>query len=191
MINVNTTIQEGGLLDYHDRNDFLRVMDAEAPLTITYYRNGAEVARAENVGEGYAEKFDGGAYFDRVTIYSATAQTVQIAARFGNVVAYDKAPTGQVQLTGEQGSFGQAQKTVTNASTTILAAKANRRYLLIQNNDPSGIIYIRLDGFVSTSAVGIKIEPGGSYECAGFAPSGSITAIGSIASNANVVAVEG
>jgi hypothetical protein len=73
----------------------------------------------------------------------------------------------------------------------VLAANANRRYLLIQNNDTAGIIYVRLDGGAATAATGIKIAAGGSYECAGYVPTGAITAIGDIASNANVVAVEG
>lgn len=190
MINVNTTIQAGGLLEFHDRGDFFRVMDAADPLTVTFYRNGAEVARGVDVGEGYAEKFEGN-YFDRITVYSATTQAVQLVARLGNVVAYDKAPTGQVQLTGEQGAFTQSQKTVTNASGQVLAGNANRRYLLIQNNDASGVIYVTLDGTAATTEKGVKIDAGGSLELAGYVPSGAINAIGSIASNANIVALEG
>lgn len=189
MINVNTTIQAGGLLEFHERGDFFRVMDADAALTVTFYRNGAEVARGEDVGEGYAEKFEGGNYFDRITVYSPTQQTVQLVARLGNVVAYDKAPTGQITL--GQGLFSQSQQTVTNASGQLLAANGNRRYLLIQNKDASGAIFVNLAGAAATTDNGIKIEAGGSYECAGYVPSGAITAIGSLASNANVVTVEG
>lgn len=90
-----------------------------------------------------------------------------------------------------QGAFLNYQETVTNASTMMLAAKANRRYLLIQNNDTTGIVYVTLDGTAATAAKGIKLAPGGSLELQGYVPSGAIYAIGSIASNTNCVAVEG
>lgn len=84
-----------------------------------------------------------------------------------------------------------AQRTVTNASATMIAANAARRYLLIQNNDATGNIFVRLDGGIATAATGIKIPPGGYYENFAPAPTGAIVAIGDIASNANVVTVEG
>lgn len=188
-MNVNTTIGAGATLEFFEDCDFFRVMDAPDPLTIRFYRKGAEVARAEAVAEGYAEKFE--APFDRVQIQSATAQTVHVVGRLGNVVQYDKAPTGGVVLNGEQGAFTQTQATVTNASGQLFAANASRRYLLVQNNDASGDVYVTLDGTEATTAKGIKIAAGGSLELAGFCPSGAVFAIGSVASNANVVAVEG
>jgi len=90
-----------------------------------------------------------------------------------------------------QGAFTNTQETVTSASTQMLAANAARRYLLIQNNDATGIIYVTLDGTAATTAKGVKLDPGTSMELQGYVPSGAIFAIGSIGSNANCVAVEG
>lgn len=187
---ITTTIGAGERKEFFDPGDFFRILDAADPVEVTFYRNGAEVAEAEGVGEGYAEKFREGT-FDRFAITSATAQTIQFVARLGNDVAYDKAPTGDVNIANVRGAFTQAQKTVTNASGQLLAGNTLRRYVLIQNNDASGDVYVTLDGTAATTAKGIKIAAGGSLELANYVPTGAINAIGSIASNANVVAVEG
>jgi hypothetical protein len=96
-----------------------------------------------------------------------------------------------VSVTNSAGAFAQAQATVTSASAVIAAANALRRYLLIQNNDTSGIIYVTLDGSAATPTNGLKIAPGASLELQGYCTTGAINAIGSIASNANVIVVQG
>lgn len=90
-------------------------------------------------------------------------------------------------------AYTSVQATVTNASATLLAANANRQALIIQNNDLTGDIVINLAGAAATLVNGIKIGPGNSISGADLLtmPTGIITAIGSIASNANVVVVEG
>lgn len=185
---IDTTIQAGAILEYFEPGDFFRLLEASGPLDVRFYRIGTEVARADNITEGYAEKFRVGE-FDRIQISSATTQTIQFVTRYGQDVFFDVPPQGNVTL--GQGAFAQAQKTVTNASGQLLALNGNRRYLLIQNNDASGVIYVTLDGTAATTGKGIKIEAGGSYECAGYVPSGAINAIGSIASNTSIVVVEG
>lgn len=87
-------------------------------------------------------------------------------------------------------SFVNANPTVTTASAQLIAANVNRAYLLIQNKDASGQIYINF-GFAATVANGVQISPGGAYELSGNVSTQQIFAIGSIASNANVVTVEG
>ena len=184
------TMAAGQRLEFYESGDFFRLMAATAAVTVEYYKNGAEVAEAVGVGAGYAERFIG-SNFDRVAITSATAQTIQVATRFGNEVLYDTPPNGQVTVTNVNGAFTNTQVTVTSGSTTIDVASPTRRYLFIQNNDTVGDIYVRLDGVAATLLTGIKIPAGGFYELIGYVPTGAITAIGSIASNANVVIVEG
>lgn len=185
------TLAAGVAVEFVDQADFFRVLDAATPdLTLIFYRNGKEVGRALNVGSGYAEQFRGGS-FDKLRISSTAGGVVNFVTRLGNDIRYDKPPTGNVAVTNVNGAFTNAQVTVTNASTTIDAASPLRRYLLIQNNDATGDIYVRLDGVAATLLTGVKIPAGGSYEITGYVPNGAITAIGSIASNANVVIVEG
>lgn len=188
MLNT-TTIQAGATVEFFEPGNFFRLLDTQAAVTVAFYNNGAQVALSESVLEGYAEKFNDG-QFDRIRITSATTQTIQYVVRLGNEVHYDQPPNGQVTVTNTGGAFSQNQKTVTNTTGQLLAANTARRYLLIQNNDASGDVYVTLDGTAATTAKGIKIAAGGSYECQNFCPTGAINAIGSIASNANVVAVE-
>lgn len=181
---VNETIPAGGLLRFSEVGDFFRVLAAGSSLTIIFYRRGSEVARAEKVGAGYSEQFSEA--FDQIVVKSDVTNAISIVARYGNTVTYDQPPNGAVN-----GSFNQVQSTVTNASAAVLAANTARRYLLIQNKDAAGDIFVRLDGVPATEANGLKIESGGSLELVSFVATGEITAIGSIASNPNVIAIEG
>lgn len=187
---IDVTINAGQTLEYYDPGDFFRLMEAANPVTVEFFYQGAEVSEAAAVVGGYAEEFRTGS-FDRIRITSATTQAISFVARLGANVRYDKAPTGNVAVTNTAGAFVQSQKTVTSASAQVLAANAARRYLLIQNNDASGVIYVTLNGVAATTTNGIKIDAGGSLELQGYVPTGAINAIGSIASNANCVAVEG
>jgi hypothetical protein len=189
-MNLTLHLDAGAKVEFNEAADFFRLMAAAAPLTVTFYKGGSEVARGESVGAGYAEKWANGTFFDRVALTSATAQDVQFVTRLGNTVSFDAPPVGNVSITNTGGAFTQAQATVTNASAQLLAARA-RRYLLIQNNDASGAIYVTLDGTAATAAKGVKIAPGGALELNGlYLPTGAVLAIGSIASNANIVVVE-
>lgn len=87
-------------------------------------------------------------------------------------------------------TFTNTQKIVTNASATLLAANASRNYLMIQNNDPTGVIFVAF-GVAATLAAGVRIAAGGYWEWDSAAPINSVQAIGSIASNANIVVLEG
>lgn len=206
---VSQNFTAGVGLDFQEPADFIRIIDAPAAdIGLIYYRNGAEVARVDGVGEGYFERF--AQPFDKVRVTSAAGGVIDMVTRLGAQVGYDKPPTGQVQVMGTasvnvantptvtvgnkdavNGAFTQAQKTVTNASTQMLAANAGRRYLLIQNNDAAGVVYLNIAGAAATVLNGIKLAPGASLEIKGFCPTAAITAIGSIGSQSNVIAVEG
>lgn len=86
--------------------------------------------------------------------------------------------------------FTQAQGNVTAASTQALAAKANRQFLMIQNNDSAAIVYVTLDGTAATTAKGIKLGPGASLTLDSCCPTAAVNWIGSGATT-NVVVVEG
>lgn len=128
--------------------------------------------------------------FSYLTITNATAATNTISLFVGDENFID-AITGSVQLIGQQGAVTQAAATVTNASGQLLAAKTTRKYLLIQNKDTAGDIYVNLAGSAATTANGIKVPAGGALEMSDYLPTAAIFAIGSIASNANIVVVEG
>lgn len=86
-------------------------------------------------------------------------------------------------------TFTNTAVTVTNASSTVIAANYTRRYLSIQNNDATGYIVCNATS-AATTTNGVKILPGQMW-VPNLAPSNLITCIGSIASNANVIVTEG
>lgn len=187
-MHISTPMTAGQRIEFVEQSNFFRILDLAGFVNIEFYNNGAKVSEAIGITAGYAERFSD--YFDKIAITSATSQTIQFVTRLGNEVRYDKAPVGNTTINTVASTFTNSQKTVTNANGTLVGANANRRYLLIQNNDAEGDIYVRLDGLTATTATGVKIEAGGSYELENLVPSNAITAIGSIASNANIVVVE-
>lgn len=187
-MHVKTTINAGTTIPFIEQSDFFRLLASTLPITVEFYKNGAKIAEAIDINGGYAERIPDG--FDKITIYSATTQIIQFVTRNGGDVRYDNL-TGNVAITNVNGAFTNAAATVTSTSAQLKAANTARRYLLIQNNDATGIVYVRLDGGTASATNGIKIPAGGSYEITNYVPNGAITAIGSIASNANVVVVEG
>jgi hypothetical protein len=190
---MKITFTPGQRVQTSEVGDFFRLLSTVGPVVVEFYYQGREIAERRDVEAGFAEQFKV-SQFDRVDITSATAQTVQWETALGSEIRYDRGAAtvnGVLALTGEQSAFVQAQKTVTTASAQMLAAKANRRYLLVQNKDTAGIIYVTLEGTAATVVNGIRIGPGESLEIAGFCPLGAINAIGSIASNANIVTAEG
>lgn len=190
---MKITFTPGQRVQNNGTADFFRLLSTVAPVTVEFYYQGREIAERVDVEGGFAEQFST-VQFDRVDIYSATAQTVQWETALGSEIRYDRGAAtvnGVLALTGEQSAFTQAAATVTTTSAQLLAAKANRRYLLVQNKDAAGIVYVTLNGTAATAANGIRLDPGQSLEIAGFCPNAVINAIGSIASNANVVTAEG
>lgn len=93
-------------------------------------------------------------------------------------------------VVSSRASMTNTAKTVTSASGLLLAANPTRQYLLIQNNDATGIVYVNFGAGPATVANGAKVAPGASYEPL-IIPTDAIYCIGSIASNANVLVIEG
>lgn len=171
------TMQAGQRLELWEQGDYFRLMESSLPVTVTYYRNGQEVAEATAVRSGYAERFRGEG-FDRVAITNgATVQDVKVVVRLGQEVAYDVPPTGDVNVVNTGGAFTIAEPAVTSVASQVLAAKANRRYLLVQNNDGAANVRVTVDGSAPTNAHGIKLAPGGSVEFAGYVPTGAVRVI--------------
>lgn len=173
----------------HITGRHFRLLLTAGAVTVKLYKGGSAVSLGdmEALEAGlWASPAEG---FDRVELTITAAGVYQFGVSDGSS-GYDRS-NGDVAITNVNGAFAHTAETVTSTSASIVAANANRRYLLIQNNDAAGDIYVRVDGTAATIGTGIKIAAGDSWEIQGFAPTGEVTAIGSIASNANVVAVEG
>lgn len=194
MLTLNLTLTAGQSVKYTDLGNFLRIMSAAAALTVRTFKNGQVLTESVGVGAGYAEEFSD--VFNEVEIYSATEQTIQLVIRNGSKVYFDAPPTGNVNiqnLPAAQGAFTQSRATVTNANQQILAANANRRYLLIQNNDTAAYMRVTLNGVAATASTGFRIAAGGTLEVPNFAVTGAINVIMESAGSGanNVEFVEG
>jgi hypothetical protein len=192
MLTTSIVIGAGQSVKFSDLGNFVRVLSAAEPVTVRTFRNGQVLTEAAGVSGGYAEQFEIDKPFNEVEIYSATAQTVQIAIRLGQVVYFDQAPTGTANIVAQvpaKATGSNTQKTVTNASASLLAANTAREYLLIQNKDASGNLYINF-GAAATFANGVLIPPKGTLILDSNMLTAEIFAIGDIASNANIVVVE-
>lgn len=103
--------------------------------------------------------------------------------------------TGSIAISANKlpisAGFANTARTVTNASTQLVAASPARQYFLFQNKDATANAYLVFGAGPATVALGIKVPPGGSYELDGVQSTSAIQVIGDTASNANCITVEG
>lgn len=87
----------GGSATFAGVGTFFRLLKTTDPVTVTFLANRREVARAENMEAGYAERMDEA--FDSVIIQTATEQTIKWAIRAGGELRYDRL-SGEVEILG-------------------------------------------------------------------------------------------
>jgi hypothetical protein len=182
--------------DFPMQGDFIRVTTANVPIYFKT-RDGSVDFYLEA-----GEKADlGGVDFNSLIIYHLDGADQAVTISIGKDADISSAKlSGSVTVssgtvTANIGNPAQAVgantlATVTNANAQLLAANSTRKYLLIQNKDATGNIFINF-GAVATVANGLRIAAGGSYELNCNVLTGVINAIGDIASNANIVIVQG
>ena len=136
--------------------------------------------------------------FERIRISHSDAAEQTVTVLIGNGTSADSSKVGgSVAVLPTQAASAAMHDavTVTNASGVILAANANRKYLLVQNRSLTGTVYINLNGATATTGTGgngIELLPKSSYESnSAWVSTADIMAIGSIASNPDVLIIEG
>lgn len=174
------TLAAGVAVEFQEASDFFRMLEgAQADASVIFYSQGKEVSRAENIGEGYSERFSVGG-FDKVRLESAAGGVFEFVTRLGNQVDYSKAPTGDVNilnLPADQGAFYQERATIGNGgSTQIRPAKADRRFLFVQNNDPIAVMRVML-GAAASASIGVRLQPGEHFKIEGFCSNQSVNCI--------------
>jgi hypothetical protein len=162
-----------------------KVVSATGPLNI---RN--EVANMKGMVSGQGMQSNAFTFLE-VTDASGAANTVRLLVSGDGFI---DGITGTMVITQtvpvRSSSFANTLNTVSNAGGLLLAANMARAYLLIQNKDPAGNLYIAF-GAAATLANGIKIQPGGVFEMSDVQSTQAIYAISDIASNTNVLTVQG
>lgn len=173
---------------------YFTVISSANAVGITFYRGGKklELGQVSSILAGIEFLFDVGEGFDAVDI-AVTADTITVGigngqARYNRMSGSVDINTGKVPRVTAPTSV---QATVTNASAVLVAANATRQFLAIQNNDLSGSIAINISGAAATFLNSIIIKPGEYWEPNSSVPTTAIQAIGDIASNPNIVVVQG
>lgn len=167
------------------QGQYFKIISATGPVTVQ-----SDFGKLENLTTGQGlEKTP----FDYLLLTDASGASNTIKLLIGDENFIDAFTGSMVILAAKapvSGSFVNVNAAVTNASAQLLAANANRQYLLIQNKDAAGSIFVTF-GAAATAANGIQIAPGASYELATTVSTQAVFAIGSIANNPNIVTVEG
>lgn len=184
------TVAAAATWEVQESGNFFRLLNTTGNVKVEFYRMGVMVSVAENVQGGLWREGE----FDRVRIVdqSAAPNTVDFMIDLARV-GYDRAAGTVTVATLNPTRFTGAntQRTVTTTSAQLVAANASRSYLLIQNKDSAGTIWVTFGATAATQAKGIMIGPGQSLELGCNVTTGAMQAIGDIASNAGVVTVEG
>lgn len=177
--------------------NYFATLDCNYPLNVRFYKGGQLLDLGEVRGlmaglEAVLGEPGRGFAFDRLQIDVQAGDTVKVGVGNGQVRYNRGAATVEIaQNVPARSEFSSAAKTVTSASAQLVAAKPDRKYLLIQNNHPSGAIYLKFGTGAATAANGVKVVPGGFFEMASCVTTGEMSAVGDIASNAAIVVVEG
>ena len=174
---VQLTVPAGGEINPGFTGDYVRVHGATVALKFKT-RNGDDFSLVQ----GQEAKLEP---FDEITFShddaSAQTFTVYIGSRGSEASSAEVA--GNVAITNVNGIFTQSRDNVTNLAKPILGANANRRYLLIQNNDASACLRVTLDGSDPSDLEGFRIGPGDSLEVPAFCCTGAVKAMMETASS--------
>jgi hypothetical protein len=193
-MNLNQSLAAGEAVDIKDTGNYFRYMSGSATLDLIFYRNGKSISESIGVTQGYAERFNSES-FDALKIInrSGTAQTIVCLTRNGNDVFFDRPPTGSVTITNTAGAFVQTAPAVGNTSGALVAAKSNRRYLLIVNQHATESIHLEMDGTTAVIGSSLILGPGDSFSMENFCTTSAVNAIAvnAIAANGGIVVLEG
>lgn len=132
------------------------LLETAAPVDVEFYNQGARVAQAGQVEQGYYS--DNTAAFDRIVITTATPQTLKIAISDGRGGYNRLAGTVSATIVKALAVSELAPVSVGVAATLVAAANANRRGLRLYNG---GTVTVLLGGSGVSLANGvIQVAPG-------------------------------
>lgn len=181
------SIPAGEEVDLFAPGDYIRIKSAAVPVVVENRDAGDKV----ELSDGDDARLN---RFNHLALSHASASVHVVKVMIGAGTSVGSARIGGSiavsSLTPSRFTGSNTQKTVTTASALLVAANANRAYLLIQNKDATGNIWIAFNAS-ATPANGVKLGPGQSYELNCNIPTAVVYAIGDVASNSNVVVVEG
>lgn len=167
---------------------YFRLLSTVNPVDVYFYLKGQLIGQALQMQAGLAAD---GLDFDRIEITTGGAEAVKFIVS-DSPIRYDRL-SGDMDVNNTAGAYTNSRATVLSSGvSTLLAADANRRYVLVQNNDTSVSLRLTMDGVDPTTTQGVRIPPGGFWESpAMYAPTGAIKAIAESGAGVAVEVVRG
>lgn len=194
MQTFSQTVAGAQTMEFNIPGRYFILLATQLGVNVSFYKNGKKLDLGDIQGlmsgleAVLGNPDDLEPAFTKVIITTLGADTIQFGIGNGQV-RYNRSQ-GNFAVTNNSGAGTQTNPTVTNAAAQLLAFNVSRRYLLIQNKDATGNVFVNFST-TATVANGIKIPPGGSLTMDAFACNNAISAIGDIASNANVIVLTG
>ncbi|MES2027356.1 MAG: hypothetical protein V4448_17555 [Pseudomonadota bacterium] len=98
-MNIIQQLQAGIRVPFNETGRFFRILasDLQDKITVQFYRNGALICEAQQVGRGFSETMEDGV-FDAFAVTSSVTQNVNIVTRAGSRILYDTPPVGDVNV---------------------------------------------------------------------------------------------
>lgn len=186
-MNKNETFN--GLRDFPVEGHYFELLATVNPVDVTLYGEGDVVLASEKqITAGYYVDRRQMEPFKRFEITTGGLEAVKWFVTDGTG-GQKTAPTTVSSIVPATGlAHTQTGVTVGAASTVVLAANANRKYLLIENQSTTDDVYIRTDGGVAVAdKTALKLQPGQVWEPP-VAPTGAVNAIrGAVAVDLHVI----
>ena len=173
-----------GLREFLIAGVYFELLSVDNPVDCYFYDKDGRLLGAElQVAAGFwIDRRDKEPY-SRFEIETGALETVKFTATDG-MSGQRSAPTVITSTVFPVGkAHTQAAVNVGVASGALLAANANRRYLLLQNQDALGNVWVNTEGGAAVAdETCLKLAPGDVWEPT-LPPVGALAAIGDIASN--------
>ena len=129
----------------------------------------------------------------QLTLAPVTTAAGEFRVGMGKFGSQRTSISGAIQATvvNARQPFSNLAATVTTTSAQLIAANGARQYLLIQNKSSVGNIWLSHSAGPATQANGLRIAPGGYWEWDSTIPTGAVFAVGDVASNPDILIIEG
>ena len=172
--NYKLTIKAGEKIEFGLRGSMVRIVSSSVPL---YFASRNDDANFYLV-EGEEARLEGGAIFTALDIWHDSGAEQSVVLAVGeNAYMGSARVSGSVTVSNKDatnGAFTQGRASVTNVNQVLIAANAERRYLLIQNNSTTAVLRVKLDGSAATSVAGFRVTQGAVLEIPNYAVTGAI-----------------
>jgi hypothetical protein len=190
--NLTINIKAGQTEEFPIRGDGLRLVSANVPIFFKSIDGDMDFY----LEQGEQALFDD-AVFTRMQVFHSDVADQQIIVTVSEGSKFNGAKiSGSVTVSNQaavNGAFTQGRVSLTNVNQVIIAENPNRRSSLIQNNDASAVMRVKIDGAAATVSQGFRILAGDSLDLKDYLSTGAVNAIMETASAAagNVEFAEG